>query len=213
MDFPTFDELLDIDCNNPRWYNLQDLPNEEWQDIQGYEGLYQVSNYGRVKSLGRISKRKSRWGGQYTVVMKEKIKTPFKNNKGYYMIHLNNNGKESNLLIHRLVGKAFIPNPYNNPEIDHKNENKNDNKINNLTWCTRLYNNTKGVQSKDGRRNSSRFRMRPVRQYDLQGNLLNIYEGIRIAEEKTSIDNRNIVKCCKGKEKTAGGFIWRYDDE
>lgn len=213
MEFPSFDELLDIDYTNPRWYTLKDLPNEKWKDIQGYEGLYQISNYGRVKSLGRISKRKSRWGGQYTVVMKEKIKKSSKNNKGYSTVHLNYKGKESNFLIHRLVGKAFISNPYNYPEIDHKNENKNDNKINNLIWCTRIYNNTKGIQSKEGRRTSSEFRMKGVKQFDLQGNLLNTYKGIRIAEEKTSVDNRNIVKCCKGKVNSAGGFIWRYVDE
>lgn len=213
MNFPTFDELLDIDCTDYKWYVLTDLPNEQWKDIKDYEGLYQVSNYGRVKSLERAIERVTRWGNVDVLRISEKIKKITKNNKGYSTVNLCKNCKSKHYLVHRLVAQAFLSNPEQYNEIDHINENKDDNKINNLIWCTHQYNNTKGIQSREGRRKTSKQRMRPVKQYDMYNNLINTYDGIRLAEEKTKVNNRSIIKCCQRKIKTAGGFIWRYADE
>lgn len=213
MKFATFDELLDINYKDPRWYELEDLPNEVWRDIEGCEGLYQISNYGRVKSLERLVSCKGRWGNIYTILIKTKIKSVHKNNKGYCMVCLCENGKQKNFLIHRLVAIHFLENNNDYPEVDHNDENKNNNRVTNLVWCDRLYNNTRGVQSKEGRRKSSKFRMKPVSQFSLDGKLLNSFDGIRLAEEKTGVGNQNICKCCQHKASTAGGYIWRYKNE
>lgn len=213
MNFPTFDDLLDIDYTDSKWYELTDLPNEQWKDIQNYKGIYQVSNYGRVKSLGRTLERETRWGNISSFTISEKIKKIAKNNKGYNTVNLCKNCKSKHYLLHRLVAQAFIPNPKQYNEIDHINENKDDNKINNLMWCSRQYNNTKGIQSREGRRKTSKHRMKSVKQYDMNNNLIKIFEGVRIAEEETNIDNTAIIRCCKGMCKSAGGYRWRYHNE
>lgn len=213
MKFATFDELINIDYTDPRWYALEDLPNEVWKDIKSYEGLYQISNYGRVKSLERLQKIKNRYGSAYTRPIKTKILSIYRNNRGYCMIQLYNESNYKHFLIHRLVAIHFLENSNNYPEVDHDDENKNNNRVTNLVWCDRLYNNTRGVQNKEGRRNSSKFRMKSVNQYSLKGKLLNSFDGLRIAEEETGINNRDICACCKGRVQTAGGYIWRYKDE
>ena len=99
------------------------MVNEIWKDINGYEGLYQISNFGNVKSLPRQG-------------AKGKILKPSKINIGYLRVGLNKNGKCKRYLIHRLVAEAFLPNPDNKPCIDHINANKTDNRICNLQWVT-----------------------------------------------------------------------------
>ena len=101
---------------------------EEWKDIKGYEGLYQISNKGRVKSLGNNKTRK------------EKIRDGKIGNRGYKKISLCKNGKEKKYSIHRLVAEAFLPNPDNLPVVNHKDENKLNNNVENLEWCTQAYN-------------------------------------------------------------------------
>ena len=145
--------------------------------------------------------------------MKSKVIKIQKNNKGYYVVNLYKKGKGKTKLIHRLVALAFIPNPNNLPEINHKDENKQNNMMDNLEWCERNYNNNYGKQSKIGRRLSSEKRMKKINQYDLNGNLMKTYKGVRIAEEETGVHNSNIIKCCKGKVKSAGGYIWKYQNE
>lgn len=108
---------------------------EIWKDIKGYEGLYQISNYGNVKSLERVIEDNK---GSY--IKKEKILTPTINNRGYYHIGLRNNSKTKYYYVHRLVAEAFIPNPNNYPIINHKDEDKTNNKVDNLEWCTPKYN-------------------------------------------------------------------------
>lgn len=115
---------------------------EIWKDIKGYEGLYQVSNLGRVKSLKRILKHKTTYGGIYTV--KGKILKP-KEDKGYYRYSLSNNGKNKLFFAHRLVAEAFIPNPQHYLIVNHKDENPHNNKADNLEWCTIKYNVTYGT--------------------------------------------------------------------
>lgn len=184
--------------------------DEEWQDIDGFEGLYQVSNLGRIKSCDRIVEKRYKNGIIVKCPIKEKILNQHMNNKGYSIICLYKNGKSYHKLTHRLVAENFIPNPNEYLEVNHKDENKHNNIVDNLEWCNRRYNNNYGKQSKEGRRKSSNCRMKKVCQWDLNGNLINIFDGIRIAEEKTSIDNRNICKSCKNNTKTAGGYKWTY---
>ena len=186
---------------------------EIWKDVKDFEGIYQISNLGNFKSVDRINIHKDRWGNSIKYKIKGKPKRYSLNNKGYCVIQLYKNGKTKHYLLYRLVAEAFIPNPNNLPEVNHKDENKLNNCIDNLHWCTRIYNNTYGIQSKEGRRKTSKFRMKKVNQYNLKGELLMTFDGIRVAEEKTGINNRNICGCCKGKTKTAGGYVWRYADD
>lgn len=189
------------------------MEEEIWKDIKGYEGLYQVSSFGRIKSLERYITFINRWGGTNKVKLQEKILKHHFNNRGYCTLTLYKNGKSYHKLVHRLVGETFIPNINNLPEINHKDENKLNNSVSNLMWCTRQYNNNYGIQTKEGRRKTSSYRMKRIAQYTKDDKLVAIYDGIRVAEEETGIDNRNICKCCKGKIKTAGGYRWRYLNE
>ena len=104
---------------------------ECWKDIKGYEGIYQVSNTGKIKSLKRTYKNR---------ICKEKIKTPVITPKGYYRVGLCKEGKTKFYYIHRLVAQTFLPNENNLPQVNHKDENKLNNCINNLEWCDNEYN-------------------------------------------------------------------------
>ena len=116
------------------WQSVSDYI-EQWKDIEGYEGLYQVSNLGNVKSLNRTSIKEGR---DYRV--KEKILKTFLCSSGYPTVVLSNNGKKETLMVHRLVALHFIPNPHKYEQINHKDENKNNNNVDNLEWCTQDYN-------------------------------------------------------------------------
>lgn len=117
------------------------MNKEIWKDIPNYEGLYQVSNFGRIKSLIKwnISKKKFE---KNQLIRKTRI-----NFKGYETIKLSKNGFDKNFQIHRLVAQAFIPNPNNLPQINHKDENKLNNNVNNLEWCTNKYNSNYGTRN------------------------------------------------------------------
>lgn len=161
---------------------------EIWNDILGYEGLYEVSNWGRIRRNGKILRpRKS---GYY----------------GYLSVALSKNGNERQVLIHRLVASAFLPNPQNFPCINHKDEDKTNNAVDNLEWCDHQYNCNYGTRNERVAEKKSK----PVIQYDLLGNFIEEYKSTHEAERKTRIDNNCISRCCNGKYKTAGGFVWRY---
>lgn len=132
---------------------------------------------------------------------REKILKIQKDKYGYSYVNLYKNGKMKHTTIHRLVAEVFIPNPENKLEINHKNENKEDNRVENLEWCTNLYN----IQYSQTKK---------VEQYDLQGTFIKEWNCIREVERKLKINASNISGCCKGKYgcKTAGGYIWRYKD-
>lgn len=119
------------------------MDREIWKDIKGYEGKYQISNLGRVKSLlewcGNIHKGK--W------INNSKIITPTGNGYGYLIIGLRRNQKKKNYYIHRLVAEAFIPNPNNLPVVNHKDYNKENNKVDNLEWCSQKDNIKHSIQN------------------------------------------------------------------
>jgi len=169
---------------------------EVWSDIDGYEGLYQISNYGRVKSLKRKTYRENRYGHTF-LNHNEKILKNNTRKDGYVNTTLYKDGKAKSYAIHRLVAQHFVINPNNYKEINHKDENKTNNFAGNLEWCTRTYNNRYSKSKK-------------VNQYDLKGNYIKTWDSIKEAAEANNAILGNISNCCKEKAKKTAGYIWRY---
>ena len=177
---------------------------EIWKTIEGFEGLYEVSNLGRVRSLDRV--RKAGYGS--TANVKGKILTPHcLNGRKYYIVTLCRNEVGKHYLIHRLVATAFIDNPYNLPAVNHKDENPSNNNVSNLEWCDRKYNVNYGT----ARDRISRTRGKVVVQYDIEGNEISRYWSAREAARQIGKSQAAISRCCLGEYKSAYGYIWKYD--
>lgn len=173
---------------------------EIWRDIPGYEGLYRVSNLGDVLSLNYCGRGYS-----------QKL-TPKCNNKGRLWVELVKGGKKTAWLIHRLVGMVFIPNPHGYPQINHKDENPKNNRVENLEWCTAKYNNNyyldrhrEELLTRRGKRMTKQ-----VVQKTLDGDVVRIWDNSRQVLKETGWHDWSISECCRGNRKTAYGFIWHY---
>lgn len=169
---------------------------EIWKDIEGYEGFYQVSNYGRVKSL--------KFG-------KEKILKHRRNTFGYLEIVLCSGGKPKSFKIHRLVAKAFIPNPNNLPQINHKDENKENNCEWNLEWCTPSYNINYGKRNERVRQTETNNtnRSKQVCQYTLDKQIIKVWQSINECK-RNGFSCGNISQCCNGKRIQYKGYKWEF---
>ena len=178
---------------------------ELWKDIEGFEGLYQVSTLGRVRSLDKYIDAKNR--NVDKVLKRGKILKPFYNQDGYLRVSLYKNGKRTDFFVHRLVAETFIPNPLNLPVINHKDEVKDNNYPYNLEWCTVKYNNNYGNRIKK----VSEKRSKKVYQYDLKGNLINVWASTKDCA-RNGFSSSHVVECCLGKRKTHKGFIWSYEE-
>lgn len=179
---------------------------EEWRDIKGYEGLYQVSNLGRVRSLDRYTK--SRWGTQKLekgIIMKLSY-----DRDGYQIICLRRDAKNSRFRVHRLVAEAFIDNPYNYPLINHKDENKANNCVNNLEWCSHKYNVNYGscIEKRIKKTRNDPHRSKAIRCIETGI----IYPSIMEVQRLLGYDASFIGKCCKGRSRyaTAYGYHWEF---
>ena len=168
---------------------------EYWKPVVGYEGLYMVSNWGRVKSI--------KFG-------KERILKPGTNNYGYLLVKLCKDGKVKAFTVHRLVAEAFLPNPHNYPCVNHKDENKQNNVVSNLEWCTHEYNNTYGTRiERVAEKTTNGKCSKPVLQYTLNGEFVREWESTAECG-RNGFNQGNVVTCCQGKLKKYKGFIWRY---
>lgn len=175
---------------------------EIWKNIAGFEGLYQVSDLGRVKSLPRKVRRNT--GYQIT---KEQILKPWKSRDGYLYTYLYKDGKVAHKRIHRLAAEAFISNPHNYPQVNHKDENKTNNCVDNLEWCTAKYNTNYGT----GHVRAVGKIRKPVLQLTQNGQLVKRWPSA-IEASRHGFYRSDISKCCHNKNKTHRGYKWRYAD-
>lgn len=170
---------------------------EEWKDIKGYEGIYKISNLGKV------------------VRIKGSQEHPMKiwNNGRYMEIRLSKGGKSTHFTLHRLLAVHFIPNPNNLPFVNHIDEDKSNNKVENLEWCTNRYNCNYGTYNF---RLSERLKGRKafwltkaVIQCSMNGEFIREFESIRDAAKAVKSSPANISMCCKGIYSSCKGFKWK----
>lgn len=229
-----FEELPKI--NSPKWLSLEDLEGEEWRSIEGFDGVYMVSNYGRIKSLSRCSRNK--WN---RYVLKERIMRFGFRQGGYVSIALTTTpNKVIRKAVHVVVAEAFIPNTNNKPQVDHINTIRVDNRVCNLRWVTckenannpisleRVRMNAKnkcGKHRSEETRNKIRETLKngassgfwqkgelsgmsvPVVQLTLDGEFVKEWPCISEAHKE---HKGHIGQCCRGERETAGGFKWKY---
>ena len=182
---------------------------EIWKPISGYEGFYEVSNLGRIRSLERIvecsdgRKRK----------IKDRTLKGSSYSGGYSGVTLHKDGCAKFVNIHRIVAEAFVPNPLEKEEVNHKDENPSNNHASNLEWVTHKENINYSTRTERARKAIVEAQGRAVRQLSRDGELVAEYESLSEACNATGTHVSNITKCAKGIYKTAGGYIWKYKNE
>lgn len=171
---------------------------ELWKSVLHFEGLYEVSSLGNVKSL------------RQNKIMKHNV-----DKGGYHRVPLYKNGKKLYKAIHRLVAQAFIPNIDNKPQVNHIDSDRSNNNVNNLEWVTSSENNTHAY--KFGK-NYSRFgvqngKSQPIIQYDLNGNFIKEWESLNLCADTLDLQESCISLCCSGKRNSTGGFKFKKKGE
>lgn len=176
---------------------------EIWKPIEGYEDRYEISNLGRVKSFARKDSNNH--------LLKERILKPKINRDGYFYLQLCNDGNKKGFFVHRLVACAFIDNPHNYPIINHKDENKLNNNVSNLEWCTVLYNNRYGTK---GIRTGKHF-AKAVVQLTLEGVYVDTFKSLHEISRKYGYAPINISRCCNHvpRKFSAYGYKWLFESE
>lgn len=169
------------------------LPFEIWKDIPGYEGMYQASSMGRIRNVKTKKIRKIGYNSHTDMCVVMLIKN------SHYRCEK----------VHRLIGLTFIPNPNNYQCINHKDEDRSNNQVSNLEWCTHKYNNNYGSRNI----RVSEKHSRPVKQLTTDGILIRYWvSGIEV-ERRLGFARQNVWKCCKNESKTAYGYKWEFADE
>ena len=189
------------------------MKNEIWKAIEGYEGLYQVSNLGRVRSLDRtVTQHHPETGKDVTYVVHGQIMAPYFNVHGYQCVRLRSENGRRTFLVHRLVAKAFVPNPNGYDIVNHKDESRDNNHADNLEWCTQEYNVNYGTSIQrlsESHINRSDL-SKTVEMLSLDGELLKEFPSAREAARFVGASNSNISRCCRDHSKTCKGYRWRY---
>lgn len=166
---------------------------EIWKDIEGYEGLYKISNLGRVKR-----------------VETDRILKPLKHTNEYSTVNLSKNGIVSNKKIHRLVSQAFIPNPENKPEVNHINENKTNNMVSNLEWSTRKENNNHGTRNERAGKAISKSKSIPIIATNLKTGESQEFYGTNECARQLGLHQSSITEVLKDKRNHTGGYTFKY---
>ena len=193
---------------------------ETWKDVVGFEGYYKVSNNGKVKSVdryvdGKLNSKRFQKGKPMTIQ---------KSKKGYCVIVLHKNNQYYQKQVHRLVAESFIENTYNKEQVNHLDMNKDNNRADNLEWCTNLenmrhsysngnhggFNENKLIAVRKNQLIAAKKREISVVQFDLKMNLINTFNSITEASILTKSCASKISSCCRGNRKTCNGFIWKY---
>lgn len=174
---------------------------EIWKKVPGYEAFYEVSSLGRVRSFPRIM-RKMEGLEMKEFVYQGRVLKPARDRKGYLSVRLYGSGRRMDVKVHRLVAMAFIPNPSNLPQINHKDEDKGNNSVQNLEWCDAYYNRHYGTRMQ--------ATSKPVAQCSKDGAIIRLFQSAAEAGRITGIFQSNITANVIGKRRSAGGFVWHY---
>ena len=163
-----------------------------WRPVLGYEGIYEINRLGEIRRIksGRILRG-------------------YMGRDGYKRVSLTANGQTKPFLLHRLLAVAYIPNPLNYPCINHKDEDKSNNSLDNLEWCTHRYNLNYGTHN--ARANESR--KKPISQYSKDGKFIRDWDSVTDLRNETGADITHVSSCCRGKRKSANGYCWQYKNE
>ena len=174
---------------------------EIWKDIESYEGLYQISNLGRVKSLGKGKSNNS----------KERIMKAGKDKKnGYLSVILYKDGKKKYCKVHRLVAFVFLPNPDNLPQVNHIDEDKTNNRVENLEFCDAKYNSNYGTRTQRVSKSQTNYPNKSKKVLCVETG--KIYPSIHQVQRELGFSHGNISSVCSGRREQAYGFHWRYID-
>lgn len=200
-----------VEVNSLRWLDTTDLSIETWKDINGYEGLYKVSNYGRVKSLGN----KPRYPNRKDIILKQG-----KNSNYYWVVILYKDGLTRTKKVHRLVAEAFIDNPLNKLVIDHYypvTKELCNNCLYNLRWVTMKENMQHSIELNRFKkpplylkRGKEHCNSKPVIQYDLSNNFIKQWYCMADIKRECNFNRSYINSNCTGKTKTAYGYKWKF---
>ncbi len=180
---------------------------EVWRPVVGYEGCYEVSNHGRVRSCDRVHEQKGRYGQIVRHFYKGQLLSP-RLRRCYMAVTFCIDNKLIAFSIHRLVAKAFVPNPDNLPCVNHKDECKTNNHADNLEWCSILYNNKYGERLDKVAKALSK----PVEQLSIDGEHIAFFPSVATAARKLNVKTHHIYSVLSGNRKTAYRYKWRYVD-
>lgn len=178
----------------------------EWRDVVGYEGLYEVSNDGRVRTVGHVT-------NNHEIPPKELGVRTYKNQR-YARVRLYKNGVPKDYMVHRLVAQAFVPNPDNKPQVNHLDGDRSNNSAENLEWCTASENQRHAYET--GLKNiedTAVFTRKRVLQIGQDGEIVRVWRSMSDAARSLGLQVSNISHCCRGKIKMTGGYQWEYDSE
>ena len=215
--------------NSQEWLTLNTFTGERWEQIPGFEGYYEISNYGRVKSIARYVEY-SKGTTTCTLFVPTKILKQTISKKGYYRVSLLKKEEHKKIAVHIIVARTFLENPNDYPQINHKDENKKNNTVffksngeidhikSNLEWCTAKYNANYGTKNErisiklkeTYSKKKCNHNPKKVSQSDLKGVLITSFPSIYKASKQTGIDPAGIARCCKGEYSKFKGYIWRF---